>query len=95
MKKYFRFSANIEKDKDVIEYLQSIPRILRPELIVGAVRFVLQNMDLYIAKKTEKIDKRYFPYLTKKNDKYYEGHCGYCTEVKYTPIRNLLQGGKP
>jgi hypothetical protein len=41
--------------KDVIEYLQSIPRILRPELIVGAIRFVLQNMDLYIAKKTEKI----------------------------------------
>jgi len=34
------------------------------------------------AKKDEKIDKRYKPYLAP-NDKYYDEHCGYCAEVKY------------
>jgi len=34
------------------------------------------------AKKEERIDKRYKPYLAP-NDKYYEEHCGYCAEVKY------------
>jgi len=34
------------------------------------------------AKKDEKIDKRYKPYLAP-NDKYYSAHCGYCAEVEY------------
>ena len=34
------------------------------------------------AKKDEKIDKRYKPYLAP-NNKYYEAHCGYCAEVQY------------
>ena len=35
------------------------------------------------AKKEERIDKRYKPYLAP-NNKYYEGaHCGYCAEVQY------------
>lgn len=34
------------------------------------------------AKKDEKIDKRYKPYLAP-NDKCYEAHCGYCAEVQY------------
>lgn len=35
------------------------------------------------AKKEEKIDKRYKPYLAP-NDKYYsDAHCGYCAEVEY------------
>ena len=34
------------------------------------------------AKKEEKIDKRYKPYLAP-NNKYYEGHCGHCAEVQY------------
>lgn len=34
------------------------------------------------AKKEERIDKRYKPYLAP-NDKYYDEHCGYCAEVKY------------
>ena len=34
------------------------------------------------AKPEEKIDKRYKPYLAP-NNKYYEGHCGYCAEAKY------------
>ena len=34
------------------------------------------------ARKEEKIDKRYKPYLAP-NNKYYEGHCGYCAEVQY------------
>ena len=34
------------------------------------------------AKKEQKIDKRYKPYLAP-NDKYYTGHCGYCAEAEY------------
>jgi len=35
------------------------------------------------AKKHDRIDKRYKPYLAP-NDKYYEdAHCGYCAEVEY------------
>jgi len=34
------------------------------------------------AKKEEKIDKRYKPYLAS-NDKTYDAHCGYCAEVDY------------
>lgn len=34
------------------------------------------------AKKEERIDKRYKPYLAP-NDKYYEAHCGNCAEVMY------------
>lgn len=34
------------------------------------------------AKKEERIDKRYKPYLAP-NNKYYGGHCGYCAEVQY------------
>ena len=34
------------------------------------------------AKKDEKINKRYKPYLAP-NNKYYEAHCGYCAEVEY------------
>lgn len=43
----------------------------------------LQRFRMVIgAKPEEKIDKRYKPYLAP-NDVYYEGHCGYCAEVKY------------
>ena len=37
------------------------------------------------AKPAEKIDKRYrgsFGWLAP-NNKYYNGHCGYCAEIKY------------
>ena len=34
------------------------------------------------AKKDEKIDKRYKPYLAP-NNKSYGAHCGYCAEVQY------------
>jgi hypothetical protein len=34
------------------------------------------------ARPSEKIDKRYKPYLAP-NNKYYDEHCGYCAEVKY------------
>ena len=42
------------------------------------------------AKKDEKIDKRYKPYLAP-NGKYYEAHCGYCAEVEYL---TEIYGGK-
>ena len=34
------------------------------------------------AKKDERIDKRYKPYLAPDNN-YYDAHCGYCAEVEY------------
>jgi hypothetical protein len=41
------------------------------------------------AKKNEKIDKRYKPYLAP-NNKYYNSHCGYCAEIEYlTELYNI------
>jgi len=34
------------------------------------------------AKKDEKIDKRFIPYLGP-NNQYYTAHCGHCAEVHY------------
>ena len=45
--------------------------------------FLKHFREVVKAKKDEKIDKRYKPYLAP-NNKYYEGaHCGYCAEVQY------------
>jgi hypothetical protein len=65
MKKYYRLSFDPEKEKDVIEYLEEIPRILRSEGVTAAIRFLLENMDSYtsntkpgIAKRTRKDPQR-------------------------------------
>ena len=47
-----------EKAKDVIEYLEGFPRVLRGEAITAAVRFLLENMDRYISKKPADGEKR-------------------------------------
>jgi len=41
------------------------------------------------AKKDEKIDKRYKPYLAP-NDKYYSAHCGYCAKQWHKAIGNVV-----
>ena len=53
MKEYFRFSADSEKDRDVIKYLKGLPKVFRGEVIVAAMRFLLENMDQYISKRPE------------------------------------------
>ena len=49
-KKYYRFSVDPEKEGDVIEYLEGFSRPFRGEIVVTAVRFLLENMDWYISK---------------------------------------------
>jgi hypothetical protein len=53
MKEYFRFSADSEKDRDVINYLKGLPKVFRGEAIIAAVRFLLENMGQYISKRPE------------------------------------------
>jgi hypothetical protein len=58
MRKQLRFSVDPEKAKDVIEYLEGFPRQFRSEIIVTAIRFLLENMDRYISKKPVGGEKR-------------------------------------
>ena len=57
-KKYYRFSFDPEKERDVIEYLEKFPRVLRGEAITAAIKFLLENMDRYISKKPVDGEKR-------------------------------------
>lgn len=64
----YRFSFDKEKEKDVIEMLESIPKTLRSRFVVDTIRFVNNRMyDVYYSNREKTRESLTNTHLPDKN----------------------------
>jgi len=54
MRETFRFSVDTEKEKDILEFLESFPKVLRGGVIKESIKLLMKNLKGKEEKNTNK-----------------------------------------